>query len=81
MSHKYVLMDDGKRYWPVSGMLAHSPADALVFETRGAAEAKRREVHARNPKGPFPWRVVAVETSAIEAWKFGFLSPSVVVKA
>lgn len=56
----YVLQDDAKRFWPREGvtMLPSKVEDAQVFTTRAAAEIKRREIHARNPKGPFPWVVI-----------------------
>lgn len=59
----YVLRNDAGQFWPREGisMLPSSFVDAEVYSTRREALTKKAQIHARNPKGPFPWTVVAVE--------------------
>jgi len=66
---KYLFIDDGLRYWPREGrtMLAYSVADARVYDTQEAAEQAVQSIHARNPKSPFPWRVIPIEPSTLAA--------------
>jgi len=71
MTTRYCVMDDANRYWPRKGltMLAYSPADAQMWESRAEAESKVTEIHKRAPKGPFPWRVHELPESAVVAWQ------------